>query len=113
METVEDRSNLYRVSGRTTHAERPGFRINEVKLSSTQIVPWHYHHHVQDSFYVLEGKLKLHLRNPDEELILEPCGTYSVAACRPHKVSNAGAGDLIFLVLQGIGHYDFVPLTDG
>ena len=50
----------------------PGFRINELQISPTQHVPWHYHTHTQDTFYVL--------------------------------------GPATFLVLQGIGEYDYVPL---
>jgi hypothetical protein len=30
---------------------------------------------------------------------------------RPHLVTNAGNDSAVFLVLQGIGDYDFVPLT--
>jgi hypothetical protein len=33
-----------------------------------------------------------------------------VAAKRPHLVTNGGDGSATFLVLQGIGEYDFVPL---
>jgi hypothetical protein len=32
---------------------------------------------------------------------------------RPHLVANAGDASAVFLVLQGIGEYDFVPLTTG
>jgi hypothetical protein len=28
----------------------------------------------------------------------------------PHLVTNGGATSLTFLVLQGVGEYDFVPL---
>jgi hypothetical protein len=30
---------------------------------------------------------------------------------RPHLVANGGSGSATFLVLQGIGEYDFVPLV--
>jgi hypothetical protein len=33
-----------------------------------------------------------------------------VRAGRPHLVTNAGKTSATFLVLQGIGEYDFVPL---
>src|SRR5262245_3090495 len=32
---------------------------------------------------------------------------------RPHLVTNAGETSAVFLVLQGIGEYDFVPVTWG
>jgi len=74
-------------------------------------VPWHYHSNVQDAFYVLEGQLRIFLREPKEEVQLGPGDTYSVRAGRPHLVTNAGDCPATFLVLQGIGEYDFVPLT--
>ena len=36
--------------------------------------------------------------------------TFSVKAGRPHLVTNAAKTSTTFLVLQGIGEYDFVPL---
>jgi quercetin dioxygenase-like cupin family protein len=111
MEAVKDASKLYEVERRQFHAERPGFRINELQISATQQVPWHYHNNVQDTFYVLEGRLRLFLREPKEEVRLGPGETYTVAPRRPHLVTNAGERSATFLVLQGIGEYDFVPMT--
>jgi quercetin dioxygenase-like cupin family protein len=93
------------------HAERPGFRITELQLSPTQKVPWHYHTNVQDTFYVLEGRLRLFLRDPKEEVRLGPGETYSVRPGQHHLVVNGGDSSATFLVLQGIGEFDHVPLT--
>ena len=111
MEAVKDGSHLYEVEHRAEHAARPGFRITEIQLSKTQKVPWHYHNNVQDTFYVLKGNLRLFLRDPREEVRLGPSDTYSVKPRRPHLVTNGGEGSATFLVLQGIGEYDFVPLV--
>lgn len=111
MEAVKDSSHLYEVERRARHAERPGFRVSELQISPTQRVPWHYHNHVQDTFYVLQGRIRLFLRDPKEEVRLGPGETYSVAPRRPHLVANGGDSSVTFLVLQGIGEYDYVPLT--
>ena len=111
MEAVKDGSHLYEVEHRAEHAARPGFRITEIQISSAQKVPWHYHNNVQDTFYVLKGSLRLFLRDPKEEVRLGPGDTYSVKPRRPHLVVNGGEGSATFLVLQGIGEYDFVPLV--
>lgn len=111
MQAVKDASHLYEAERRVFHAERPGFRINEIRISTTQKVPWHYHSHVQDSFYVIEGQLRLFLREPKEEVLLGPGNTYSVPPRRPHLVTNGGDCPATFLVLQGIGEYDYVPLV--
>ena len=109
MDAVKDSSHLYEVERRARHAERPGFP--ELQLSPTQQVPWHSHTNIQDTFYVLEGRLRLFLRDPKEDVRLAPGETYSVRPGRPHLVTNAGERSATFLVLQGIGEYDYVPLV--
>ena len=101
----------YEVERSARHAERPGFRINELQIGPTQKVPWHYHTTIQDTFYVLEGGIRLSLRDPEEELLLSRGETFTVRPPRPHLVTNAGEGSAVFLVLQGFGEYDFLPLT--
>jgi len=111
MEPLEDSSQPYEADIRRQHLERPGFRINELKLSPMQKVPWHCHSNVRDTFYVIEGQLRIFLRDPEEEKQLGPSDSYRVEPRRPHLVTNDGDGPVTFLVLQGIGEYDYVPLT--
>ena len=111
LEAVKDASHLYEVERRARHAERPGFRISELQLSPTQTVPWHFHTNIADTFYVLAGEMRLFLQNPKEEVRLKPGETYTAVAGRPHLVTNAGTGSLTFLVLQGMGEYDYVPMV--
>ena len=111
MEPLKDAAHLYEVERRQFHAQRPGFRINELQISKTQQVPWHYHTHVRDTFYVLEGSIRIFMQDPKEEVTLKPGETYSVAPRRPHLVANGSDASATFLVLQGIGEYDFVPLV--
>ena len=111
MDAVKDSSHLYEVERRARHAERPGFRISELQIGPKQQVPWHYHNNTQDTFYVLEGDVRLFLRDPKEDVRLAPGQTYAVRPGRPHLVTNAGQTSATFLVLQGIGEYDYVPLT--
>jgi quercetin dioxygenase-like cupin family protein len=101
----------YEVERSAKHAERPGFHINELQIGPTQKVPWHYHTTVQDTFFVLDGRIRLSLREPAEELLLSRGDTFTVAPKRPHLVTNAGEGSAVFLVLQGFGEYDFQPRT--
>ena len=110
MEAVKDSSHLYEVERRARHAERPGFRISELQIAPTQNVPWHCHTNVQDTFYVLEGRLRIFLQKPKQEVRLQPGDTFTADARRPHLVTNGGKKPVTFLVLQGIGQYDFVPL---
>ena len=111
MDAVKDASHLYDVERRARHAERPGFRISELQISPTQQVPWHSHSQIRDTFYVLEGQLRIFLRDPKEDVRLGPGETHAVPAKRPHLVTNPGTTSTTFLVLQGIGEYDYVPLV--
>src|ERR1700693_3982478 len=107
---VKDASGLYEGERRAYHAARSGFRIAELQISPTQKVPWHYHSNVQDTFYVLEGRIRVFMREPKEDVVLGPGETYTLQPRRPHLVTNAGNTSATFLVLQGIGEYDFVPM---
>jgi quercetin dioxygenase-like cupin family protein len=111
MQPVKDSSHLYEVERRARHAERPGFRITELQISPAQQVPWHSHTNVQDIFYVLQGRIRLFLRDPKEDVTLAPGETYAVRSGRPHLVTNPGSTSATFLVLQGLGEYDYVPLV--
>ena len=111
MEPIKDASQVYEVERRARHAERPGFRISELQISPTQQVPWHYHNYTQDTFYVIEGHIRIFLRDPKEEVRLGPGETYAVPPRRPHLVINGGVVSATFLILQGIGEYDYVPLV--
>ena len=71
----------------------------------------HVHRVQEETFYVLEGEMRLFLQNPKEEVRLKPGETYTAVAKRPHLVTNAGKGSLTFLIMQGIGEYDYVPMV--
>ena len=111
MDTMKDAARPYEVEHRQYHAQRPGFRISELQISPTQKVPWHYHSNVRDTFYVLEGTIRIFMQDPQEDITLNPGETHTVAARRPHLVTNAGQASATFLVLQGMGEYDFVPVA--
>lgn len=111
MEPVHAGSRIYEVERRTYHAVRPGFRIVEMQIGPSQVVPWHYHTQAQDTFYVIDGMIRVFAREPDEEVCLTVGETYSVRPGRPHRVANGGDTSALFLIIQGIGEHDFVALT--
>ena len=111
MQGVTDASGLYEVERRDCYAARPGFRIVELQISPAQKVPWHYHNKVSDTFYVVEGSIRIFLQDPKEKVELTPGQSFAVPPKRPHLVTNSGDTSAVFLVLQGVGEYDFVPLT--
>jgi uncharacterized cupin superfamily protein len=110
MEAVKDASHLFEVERRAWYAKRPGFRISEFQISPTQQVPWHYHNHSQDTFYLLEGQLRLFLRDHRRRYRSGPAKRTRSHRGR-HLVTNGGNSSATFFILQGMGEYDYVPLT--
>jgi len=109
-QALNDANRSYEVQRRLHYAKRPGFRIAEMQIGPAQCVPWHHHNCVQDTLYVISGKVRVATRNPDEEVCLDVGETYAVRPGRPHRVTNAGDDSAVFLVLQ-LGEYDFVQVS--
>ena len=55
--------------------------------------------------------MRLFLQNPKAEVGLKPGQSHLVEANRPHLVTNEGMTSLRFLIMQGVGTYDYVPLA--
>lgn len=92
-----------------TYAERPGFRIVEILIAEGQEIPWHSHSTITDTMYVLDGDIVVSAREPMEEVELGPGDTCVVGPGRPHRIVTRGPAPATFLVLQGLGEYDFIP----
>jgi quercetin dioxygenase-like cupin family protein len=108
MSTLKDGTALYEVERRARYGERPGFRITELQIGPTQKIPWHAHLQAQDTFYVMEGTIRLSLREPEEDLHLGRGDIFAVPPGRSHRVTNGGDSSATFLVIQD-GDYDYVP----
>ena len=113
MQPLKDLGRTYTFERRACHAARSGFRIAELQIGPQQAVPWHYHSEAQDTFYVIDGTIRVFTREPEEKVCLTAGQTYPVRPGRPHLVANAGNNSAVFLVLQGIGEHDFVALPEG
>ena len=55
--------------------------------------------------------MRLFLQEPKQDAILKAGDSFVVEAGRPHLVPNAGETSLTFLIMQGVGEYDYVPLV--
>ncbi|HEY7576094.1 MAG TPA: cupin domain-containing protein [Acetobacteraceae bacterium] len=82
-------------------------RVVEYLLQARDVHPWHYHSEVSDTFYCLEGLIGIETREPPAEVVLRPGERSSVPAGVVHHVRNAGDGQSRYLLLQGIGTYDY------
>ena len=57
--------------------------------------------------FVIDGELTVETRGPDDYRTLCVGERYRVNAQHAHQTSNRGAKDCRFLIVQGVGRYDF------
>lgn len=81
--------------------------VREYTLDPGEAIPWHHHTEVQDTYYGLEGVVLIETRNPSARLEVRTGQSAKVAPSSPHHVSNPGKGPCRFLLVQGVGKYDF------
>lgn len=79
-------------------------------LAPGDVIPWHFHNHVSDWYFCLAGQLSVETRAPRAHQVLDAGDRYEIPARTAHRISNAGAEDCRFLLLQGVGQYDFVKV---
>jgi len=82
--------------------------VREYVLGPGQFVPWHHHTQVTDHYYCLEGNVLVETRAPATRRELAPGGSSIVTPPIAHHVSNLSEEPCRFLLIQGVGKYDFV-----
>ena len=108
---MQDRSRgSYEIAGREIVAEGADLRVSVLTLVAGQEVPWHYHNEVTDSFVCLEGPMVVQTRAPRNTYRLEPGQRCAVPAKTAHQVQGENGGPCKFLIVQGVGVYDFCPV---
>jgi quercetin dioxygenase-like cupin family protein len=79
-------------------------------LAPGERIPWHFHSAVTDWYFVLEGVLLVETRAPRDRRTLTIGGSYTIPPKTAHLVANQSQGDTRFLLVQGVGAYDFVAV---
>ncbi len=82
-------------------------RVRIIELRSHEVADWHYHTEITDNMFCLTGSITVRLKEPDEEFVLSSGGRCEVMKGRVHQVANAGADIARYLLVQGVGNYDF------
>lgn len=82
-----------------------GVRILELK--GGEALPWHYHSEVTDYIFALDDEIEIQLRSPDENVLLRPGQRYTISMGRVHRVVNPCKKSNNYLLIQGVGKYDF------
>ena len=81
-------------------------------LAPGETIPWHYHSAVTDWYFVLAGTLSIETRAPTTHCDLAVGKTHHIAAKTAHQIANRSDRDTRFLLVQGVGSYDFLRVGD-
>ena len=100
----------YEIDKRETVAEVPGLRVRMLTLGQGQCVPWHYHTTITDTFFCMQGPLRVETRAPRVVYILQPGETCAVPPKTAHYVSGVDHAPAKFMIVQGEGAYDHVAV---
>jgi mannose-6-phosphate isomerase-like protein (cupin superfamily) len=108
---MEDRNRgRYTIKGRETVAEGADLRVSILTLDAGECVPWHCHTEVADDFVCMEGPMVVETRAPRGEHVLQPGQRCTVPPKTAHYVHGLNGGPCKFLITQGVGVYDFIPV---
>lgn len=102
----------YDVKDIKTIAEGSDLRARLYTLAPGDVIPWHYHTGVTDWYFCLSGILRVETRAPRAGERLPAGGCYAIPPRTAHQISNGGGEDCRFLLLQGVGVYDFNKIRD-
>lgn len=101
----------YQITDTTIVAETPDLRVLDITLGPGEEVPWHVHSQVDDIFYCLSGTIEILTRKPEATHAVPAGETCRIPHGRAHRVTNAAPeGASRFVLVQGPGTYDYVPL---
>jgi quercetin dioxygenase-like cupin family protein len=99
----------YVIAGHEVVAEGVDLRVNILTLASGQCIPWHSHSETADSFFCMEGPMIVEARAPAASFVLNPGERCTISPNRPHHVHGENDRPCKFMIVQGVGVYDWVP----
>ncbi|MCZ6774749.1 MAG: cupin domain-containing protein [Proteobacteria bacterium] len=102
----------YTIEATEIIAETPALRVLRITLAVGQFIPWHYHSAIVDQFFCLEGDVNVETRAPKAVHALVVGGECTVPPRIAHRVSNQGPLPCRFVLVQGVGPYDYCALPD-
>jgi len=100
----------YTVEERHTVAETDDLVVKRFTLAQGQEIPWHYHSQVTDTFFCLAGTLVVETRAPRHRHRVTTGESCAVPPMTAHRVSGLDGARVRFLIVQGVGEYDYRPV---
>ena len=104
----EAKPQPYRVHGIHVVVRGTDVLVREYTLDPGEAIPWHRHSEVSDHYYGLEGTVLIETRDPAAHHEIGAGQSAIVTPPTIHHISNPGTQRCRFLLIQGVGRYDFV-----
>jgi quercetin dioxygenase-like cupin family protein len=102
-------SQWYTIDDRQLIAETDDLRVQILTLASNQEVPWHYHTEITDTMICLAGPMVVQTKTGNHDL--NPGESCTVPPLAAHRVTGQNGAGCRFVIVQGIGTYDYVPVA--
>lgn len=99
----------YGIQNTTVLAEVPQLRVLDMTLMPGEFVPWHRHPNNADLFIGLAGQFEIHF-DADRKVTVGSSQRQEIAVDVPHAVINVSSTPCQFLVIQGVGLYNYIPV---
>lgn len=88
-------------------AKTDTLQVRIMNLNPREVGPWHYHTQVTDDIFCLTGRIAIRMLDPDHEINLKPGQRCKIQIARVHQLENLKDTKASYLLVQGIGPYDF------
>ncbi|MEE9423380.1 MAG: cupin domain-containing protein [Methylococcales bacterium] len=86
-------------------------RVAEFSLAANQAGEWHYHSAVVEYCYCLDGVIAVEQQGK-QSLALKPGEKVEIVVGNVHRVCNVEAQPCRYLIIQGVGTYDFLQVEE-
>lgn len=104
----DDQAQHYQAKKISVIAKGADVLVREYVLGPGEFIPWHHHTQVTDHYYCLENTVLIETRAPHARRELHPGESAAVTPPTAHHASNPSGVPCRFLLIQGVGEYDFV-----
>lgn len=107
----------YSIAKREVIAETDNLRVVLMTLAPGEATPWHHHSEITDTTFALTGAVRVEIQagadsaagaGQIERRELFPGAPCCIKPGTVHRVVNAGGDPCSFLLVQGLGKYDFL-----
>ncbi len=88
-------------------AKTNDLQIRIMSLAPREIAAWHYHTQVIDNIFCLSGTVLVRMRDPEKAVRLAPGERCIIETGRVHQLENLEKTETLYLLIQGMGKYDF------